>query len=33
MKGIKASQVERASFAYFDGAVRPIIANEPDVLN
>jgi ribulose-5-phosphate 4-epimerase/fuculose-1-phosphate aldolase len=33
MKGIKASQVERASYAYFDGAVRPIIANEPDVLN
>jgi ribulose-5-phosphate 4-epimerase/fuculose-1-phosphate aldolase len=33
MKPMKASLLERAVFAYWDGAVRQLIANEPDVLD
>ncbi len=33
MKPMKASLIERATFAYWDGAVRQLIANEPEVLD
>ena len=33
MKPMKASLLERAVFAYWDGAVRPLLAAEPDVLD
>jgi hypothetical protein len=33
MKPMKASLIERAVFAYWDGAVRQLIAAEPEVLD
>lgn len=33
LKPMKASLIERATFAYWDGAVRQLIAAEPDVLD
>ena len=33
LEQIKKSQIDRASLAYWNGAVRPLINNEPEILN